>query len=213
MSARIRVLRQLFVTLCKIQKCAWYDLRLLEGRSDQMVNAFNAMLPAWPPVEEKEMEHLFSHPARVDIHLHRRALYLPPMNEEPDFLPLLTLECCLDDESDTMKLRVMFVHCGEDDERHCIGFRMEKGTSIHSYFHAQLIVNLEGVANPADSHLRCPCRIPLEQPAIPLKAEDAVTLVLCLLVSLYGVKYCWDLVTKYHVSELTRYLKGFGVPD
>jgi len=136
------------------------------------------------------------------------------MEEEPSFLPVLTLECRLDDQQDVMKLRLMLVHCDTSEGKpHGIGFRIEPGhNNIHGFHHAQLIKNLEGAANVENPPVECPLRFPEKQPCLPLKAKDSVTLVLCLLISLYGIRYCWNFINDHQLSELTSYLEYFGKP-
>jgi hypothetical protein len=168
----------------------------------------------WNPIAEKEIESLFSD-SGVEVKLSDRksVLYLPPMEEESNFLPVLSLECKLDDENDVMKLRLMLVHCsGNREKPHGIGFRIEEGKDIHGFYHAQLIKNLEGAAEVENPPVECPLRFPEKQPCLPLKAENSVTLVLCLLIGLYGIRYCWNFINNHQLSELTSYLEYFGQP-
>ena len=217
MSATIKVLKQLFVVLCRIQKSAWIDMNPEWGISEQVFRTCHLLFShPWLPIREKEIERLFSESGGVELNLSDRneVLYLPPMKEEPDFLPVLSLECKLDDDAEIMKLRLMLVHCsGDEGKPHGIGFRMEAGENIHGFYHAQLIRNLEGAAQIENPPTECPLRFPETQPCIPLKVQDTVTLILCLLISLYGIKYCWALVADYQLSELTNYLRYFGVPN
>lgn len=217
MSATIRVLKQLFVVLCRIQKSAWIDMNPEWGISEQVFQTCHLLFSApWLPIGEEQIERLFSESGGVELNLSEtnEALYLPPMKEETHFLPVLSLECKLNDDVEIMKLRLMLVHCGADEGKpHGIGFRMEAGENIHSFYHAQLIRDLQGAAQIEDSPVECPLRFPETQPCIPLKAQDAVTLMLCLLISLYGIRHCWRLVADYRLSELADHLKYFGVPQ
>jgi len=213
--SKTRVLKQLFSVLCRIQK-DWFSMEPRWEIPERTHETLYHLMPKWEPISEKEIESLFSDPNCVEVRLSARhkVLYLPRMEEEPDFLPVLSLECKLDDENDVMKLRLMLVHCGENGGKpHGIGFRMEEGENIHGFYHAQMIKNLEGAATVEEPPIECPLRFPETQPSIPLRAEDSITLVLCLLISLYGIEYCWTLANEHQLSELTGYLKYFGAPN
>jgi len=173
------------------------------------------LLGGWIPIREKEIESLFYNSKSVSIKMpDNKVLYLPLMEEEPDFLPVLSFECRLDDDYDVMKLRLLLVHYDRSEGKpHGIGFRMEEGENIHGFYHTQLIKNLTGAATTENSPIECPLRFPETQPAIPLKAQDSITLVLCLLISLYGIEYCWSLANEHQLSELNSYLEYFGVPN
>lgn len=214
--SKTRVLKQLFGVLCRIQHSAWLSMEPRWKIPEQTYETLYHLMSNWAPISEKEAESLFSNPNGVEMRLSDRhkVLYLPPMREEPDFLPVLSLECKLDDTSDVMKLRLMLVHCDRSEGKpHGIGFRMEEGENIHGFYHAQMIKNLEGAATVEEPPIECPLRFPETQPSIPLKAEDSITLVLCLLISLYGINYCWTLISEHQLSELRGYLKYFGIPN
>jgi len=216
MSATIRLFKQLFSALCRVQQSAWINMEPAWSIPAQTHDVlFYLMSRNWIPISEEEIKRLFSNSKSVEVRLsdHSWVLYLPPMKEEPSFLPVLTLECKLDDQQDVMKLRLMLVHCDRGEGKpHCIGFRIEAGQKIHGFYHAQLVKNLEGAAEVENPPVECPLRFPEKQPCLPLKAEDSVTLVLCLLISLYGIKYCWNFINNHQLSELTSYLKYFGKP-
>ena len=127
--SKTRVLKQLFGVLCRIQHSAWLSMEPGWEIPEQTYETLYRLMPKWEPIPEKEVENLFSDPNGVEVRLSDRhkVLYLPPMEEEPDFLPVLTLECKLDRKSDVMKLRLLLVHCGRSEGKpHGIGFRMEE---------------------------------------------------------------------------------------
>jgi len=216
MSATIRVFKQLFGALCRVQQGAWINRERAWNIPAQTHDVLSYLMGHnWIPIMEEEIESLFSNYKSVQVRLsdHNWVLYLPPVEEEPDFLPVLTLECRLDDQKDVMKLRLLLVHCDMSKGKpHSIGFRIEPGHNIHGFYHAQLIKNLEGAAKVENPLVECPLRFPETQPCLPLKAKDSVTLVLCLLISLYGIKYCWKFIIDHQLSELTSYLEYFGKP-
>jgi hypothetical protein len=213
MSAAIRVFKRLFSALCRVQQRAWLNTEPGWDIPTQVPEVLSHLMACgWNPISEIEVEGLFSS-SSVEVRLSDRksVLYLPPMEEEPDFLPVLSLECKLDDENDVIKLRLMLVHCDMSEGKpHGIGFRIEPGRSIHGFYHTQLIRNLEGAAALENPPTECPLRFPEKQPCFPLKADNSVTLVLCVLISLYGMGYCGNFINEHQLSELTGYLKYFG---
>jgi hypothetical protein len=216
MPATIRVFKQLFSALCRVQQKAWLNMEPEWEIPDQAYRVIERLIArGWNPIGEKAVESLFSgSDTEVRLSDYKLVLYLPPMQEESYFIPVLTLECKLDNENDVMKLRLMLIHCnGNGGKPHGIGFRIEEGESIHGFYHAQLIKNLEGAAEVEDPPIDCPLRFPQKQPCLPLRAENSVTLVVCLLISLYGIKYCWKFINEHQLSELTRYLEYFGKPS
>lgn len=84
-----------------------------------------------------------------------------------------------------------------------IGFRFEapEGPGIHHYYHTQLITDEAWTIPRQEHHIW----LPTEQPAFPLDADNPVTLILCLLVSLYGVDCLRDLVNS-GIPDLRDYL-------
>lgn len=136
-------------------------------------------------------------------------LYLPALEKkDSNFVPVLSLECHLDAEKTVMKLRVMLVCLVKDDQENGeaekfrgIGFRLEsphgdeyederseggeKKEGRHDFYHAQLIRGLGW-----GPRIESPEWLPCNQPSFPLTADDPITLVLSLLLTLYGKKYC-----------------------
>ncbi|MFQ5911427.1 MAG: hypothetical protein ACE5IJ_12025 [Thermoplasmata archaeon] len=166
-----------------------------------------------PPIKEKELGGLFpdAEVVEADFSERRGVLYLPPLEKNPEFVPLLSLWCKLEETGASMALRVMLVSRGGSEGRvRGIGFRLESPhgddenedeLGRHDFYHAQLIRSL-GHGPPVE----CPGWLPETQPSFPLTADDPVTLVLCLLLSLYGRKYCWTFYTEHQIFDLKSYL-------
>ena len=75
-----------------------------------------------------------------------------------------------------------------------IGFRMETPESantsigIHDFYHAQLIQRFSPKQFSDKLQTKCLNWLPGSQPSFPLPANCPVTLLLCLIVTLYGRK-------------------------
>lgn len=82
------------------------------------------------------------------------------------------------------------------------GFRFETRheNSKHDYMHAQVTIN--PFVNPLPG---CPPWIPVHIPCIPTTADNVVTLLFCLLISLYGKRTLGEMITDMQVAE--KYIK------
>lgn len=211
-------LRQLFERLYREQQRSWYPQRRGRKPSAQAQEVWEHLVHLWYPIGEKDFEYWFpvsSNELHVNFSQRDRFLYLPPLEKGIEFVPVLSMKCDLDDTRAEMKLRVMLVRLVEDYEengrgRLCgIGFRLEsphggeekredterdeeeERESRHDFYHAQLIRNFDG-----GHSIECPSWLPCEQPSFPITADCPVTLVLCLLLTLYGKRCCWEFVSE-----------------
>jgi hypothetical protein len=206
------VLRQLFLVLCQEQNDSWIQPRPGRGPTEQALHTYQRLISVWPPLTEQDIEREWQKSSGVfdlDLSKDRKVLYLRPVREEPLFVPVLTLAYHFGNNRTEAKLRVVFVKGDTSGTRlYCIGFRLELGTGQHSYAHAQLIETLHGASSEqASPCARSPVDLPEEQPALPLPANCPVTLLLCLLWSLYGMGYCRSLSAENRVSDLGTYLR------
>jgi len=123
-----------------------------------------------------------------------------------------TLLECDRRNADALKLRFILVR--DDDETQqlvCIGFRMDKGEDEHGFYHAQLIRCLQGDDTDED-YIECPRWLPETQPSLPICAVSSATLLLCMLLSIYGLEGFGRLVSEFshnHVHRLPEHLRKF----
>lgn len=219
MSEQIRVLGRTLRALCAVQEDIWSRSHKIWNASssidDDTYNTYTELISNWMPLTEKDMEAFFpSNSKAVDIKLStsRKALYLSPTINQPHLIPVVSLECIIDNTRADLKIRMMLIQ-KRNGALEGIGFRFENGDNVHAYYHAQLINELKGSksgSNPVIQHLDW---LPESEPAIPVKANDPVTLLLCSLISLYGFKNCSKLASDYQISELTKYLGYFAEPN
>ncbi len=221
MNKTIGTLRQFFGVLCRIQSSAWFLRQPKWKPSEQALKAYS-MLGSWTPIEAKEINTLLQGPNTANLDFFgRKVLYLPPLEKNPTFVPVLSLKCNIGEAIDNIRLRVMLVRCKDADGNLCgIGFRFESPENEqlssqnddqdsstknqpgrHDFYHTQII---QGLGWGPD--IECPDWIPETQPSFPLAANDPITLLLCLLLSLYGKKYCWTFVTEYEIFNLRPHL-------
>ncbi|MBT9142247.1 MAG: hypothetical protein DDT32_00737 [Syntrophomonadaceae bacterium] len=217
MKKTVGTLRQLFEVLCRIQSSSWFHQQPGWKPSAGALKTWDMLIGSLPPVEERELGNLFQDSQEVEIDFSPRGkvLYLPPLQKNPEFVPVLSLWCNLDETRTKMTLKVMLIS-SSGDERNLrgVGFRLEsphgdeedegderKEVGRHDFYHAQLIRSLG--YGPS---VECPGWLPETQPSFPLTADCPVTLVLCLLLSLYGKKYCWTFHTEHQIFDLKSHL-------
>ena len=158
-----------------------------------------------------------------------KVIYLPPLEKDPHCIPILSLYFKLKKTQSIAKLRVMLVGLDEDrkpDGIYGIGFRMETPERInqdvslpsnnqdtdvtnsngtHDFHHAQLIRKFGQRKLDNKLQIDCPIWLPQSQPSFPLPAECPVTLLLCMLVTLYG-RECYDRFLENHtIFEIEQY--------
>jgi hypothetical protein len=114
-------------------------------------------------------------------------LYLPPLDDDRDFIPLISARITFAFEIPNLSLRVgMF----DIQNGHSIffGFRFETGhfgkKSEHDFCHGQLAKEPFGDTNTISSF----SGLPQHYPAVLMPARCPGTLILCMLFSMYGLK-------------------------
>jgi hypothetical protein len=218
MTKTLATLKEILTPLCKPRRLVWAN----EG--------WEHVFTQWRPIAREELEELFtpprtvSGPVEVDFSKSERGqvLYLPPVERNPRCVPILSLYCKLNNQQSIVKFRVMLVCLDNEGKPYGIGFRMETPESmnqnvntptnegIHDFHHAQLIQKF-GQTRLNKLLIDCPGWIPESQPSFPLPAKCPVTLLLCLIVTLYGRK-CYNqfldnYLVNYRKSAIEPYKK------
>ncbi len=203
MEKTITTLKDILIPLCKEQEYVRQNL------FPQALEAYETVLERLPPITLPEIKNLFkqcctpSETYKANSSQWGKVLYLPPVEQYNYFLPTLSLNCRLNENQSIAQFRVMLIRIEENKTTHefCgIGFRMETPGSaaqnscatvndgIHDFYHAQLVRKLDSKLKNK-LQITCPNWIPDAQPSFPLAADCPVTLLLCLIVTLYGKKY------------------------
>jgi len=179
----------------------------------------------WQPVSREELKRWLRADGsgiKVNFESERKVLYLPSLEKNADFVPVLSLKINIDDEHDEIRLRVMLVtqneesngdvECreanGDKNRLYGIGFRLDtpesgnvdgesKGNEDegrHDFYHAQFIRRRGFNWGPRIETIGW---LPEHQPSFPLVADDPITLVLSLLLALYGKRYCGQFIQRH----------------
>ncbi|MDP2946786.1 MAG: hypothetical protein Q8N88_01610 [Nanoarchaeota archaeon] len=115
-------------------------------------------------------------------------LFLPPLNQgktDSKFIPTLLIDCSRIKGEEKICYRLQ-LYSFIDEQIVGLGYRFERHypLSIHDYWHVQIT---KGV-NTSENFPNCPIWIPTEYPCIPVKADNALSLLFSMLISLYGSK-------------------------
>ena len=206
-------MRDILTPLCKRRESIWVEA------------GWEYVFAQWQPIAREDLEGLFaptrsvSGPVEVDFSQSQRGqvLYLPPLEKPPHCIPILSLYCQLNNRQSIAKLRVMLVCLDGNQDPYGIGFRMETPESmnqnanatdsdgIHDFHHAQLIRTF-GQSKLDDKLRVCsPDWLPTTQPSFPLPAKCPVTLLLCLIVTLYGKKYYNQFLAEHDIFDIKQH--------
>lgn len=217
----ISTLKDILTPLCKRQKDVWNN------------ENWKHIFVEWPPLAREDLETLFmlTETGEVDFSESKRGkvIYLPPLEKDPDCVPILSPYFNLKETQSIAKLRVLLVRLDENRKPHGIygiGFRMETPESVnqgvnspvnsrnvdrannggtHDFHHAQLIRKFGQRKLDDKLQIDCPIWIPQSQPSFPLPAECPVTLLLCLIVTLYGRRYYDQYLAEHNIFEIKQY--------
>ena len=231
MTKTISALQNLLESLFRIQSSAWFAEEGKWRASSQALETYKLISAMWEPIDLKNVKHEFNK-SELNLDFSNRVLYLPPMKKDANFVPVLSLSCKLNETQSIAKFRVMLVSLNKKGNPYGIGFRMEtphsqdqaeetpadeEGTGdedasanegIHDFYHAQLIKTFQKKLGEK-LQINYPSWLPESQPSFPMPAKDPVTLLLCLIVTLYG-RECYNqffdtYVNHYRKSDVKRY--------
>ena len=212
----ITALNKILTRLCDIQHSAWEREEDKKWKPTQHARetyefVFQQRLQSIQRIKPEDVNQLFSRSeksAAVNFFEENKVLYLPPLKkdlEDAGFVPIFSLCCNLSKDQSVVRFRVMLVSLDKNDKTtlNGIGFRMETpdgrdqntnttgniSTGIHDFYHAQLIQQFCPKQFGNKLQTECPSWLPDSQPSFPLPADCPVTLLLCLIVTIYGRKY------------------------
>ncbi len=218
MTETIDTLKDILTPLFQIQEGAWFAEERKWNQNNQALETYRAVSGKWEPITLGEIEYLFeSSELNLDFARWGKVLYLKPLEKNAEFVPVLSLTCTLNETQSIARLRVMLVCLDKNGTPYGIGFRMEtpEGTNqngnetsnkgIHDFHHAQLIRTFG--QSKLDDKLRvcCPDWLPTTQPSFPLSANCPVTLLLCLIVTLYGRKFYNRFVAEHDIFDIKQH--------
>ena len=198
-------LKDFLILLFQKQDSAWVTKNPKDKPSKRALDTYDAIKNRWIPITFNEIEPFFNE-SQLDLDFsdHGKVLYLPPIKKESDFVPILSLDCKWKEKQWSVGIKVMLVCCGNcTDENQIpsgIGFRLEtpeimnqpdatrNNEGIHDFYHAQLIKKFGKKKLDRKLQVKCPNWLPKSQPSFPLPARCPMSLMFCLIATLYGRK-------------------------
>lgn len=210
MNKTIGALRTILTHLHRKQSRAWSPQRRQKNISDKVQKTWEQLSQSWwPPLKEKELEELLSGSDELHMRISdKKIFYLPPLERKGEFVPAMCMECDIDNNRESLKLRIMLVrHNEETNSLQGIGFRLESpqgsGQSRHDFYHMQLIKGFRTGRDVEDIPW-----LPDSQLSFPILAKSPITMVLSLLITLYGKNYCLEFYNEHslHKADIKKYM-------
>jgi hypothetical protein len=161
----------------------------------------------FPPVSREQLERWLPSEQQVDGEFQRNSfLYLDPPKVGPPMLPLLSISANFGRCPPAVRIR-MGLFLLDEGALCAVGYRFEmaEGPGAHNYCHAQWIRGFEeGSPFPGTESLQW---VPDSVPALPLDADNPVTLLVALLVGLYGEQaLAWLRLDSFLWSDLKPHI-------
>ncbi len=200
MDQEIRTLRDLFLAIWSEQVDAWRNDKKPNKPSTKAREVLNELGTKVPFSNQLTREALLSClPSETQLASDFKQAYLllPPSPKAADFVPLMSMTYDLSTTPAKVCIRVtMFCHDGSNLQ--WLPLRLESGDGMHGFYHAQL--------GNSDEPKK-PSWLPGSQPSFPLCANCPVTLVIALLLTLYGQKETARVLFNHPPHQIKRYKK------
>lgn len=211
MDHMIETLRDLFLAIWLEQNDAWRNDRAPNRPSSKAKEVLNEVGTRGSFANQFDQAALLnSLPSETQLDSDfKRYLLLPPSRRAADFVPLMWMKYNLAVEPVDIRIRVT-MFCLEGNELEGLALRLESpenrrrntendnGIGMHEFYHAQL---------GHDDWPTKPSWIPTSQPSFPLCANCPVTLVISLLLTLYGRKETARVLANHKLHRIERYKK------
>lgn len=160
----------------------WKNNRTLNDKkvpTDTEGYYYNLMNLKFPITDEKIKSDFKNNDDRCELKFDN--LYLPPLENNPKFVPILSMKCNLKNDNE-ISLRVEMLQYDENQNLIGFGYRFEsphpKGN--HNYWHIQVITENN------DMKFGCPEWLPVNDPCIPVEIKSPIGLILFMLICFYG---------------------------
>ncbi|MBL8207562.1 MAG: hypothetical protein JNM09_25240 [Blastocatellia bacterium] len=181
-NAQILLFTEVFKTL-------WQDKAIVDWQSESVDMQ---LLTAYTPFYDlAELTGVLPNPNKPRIKGEFGAKHLW-LRSDSKMQPMVHLKFDFSRNLPEIRIRLGLFLKQSNGEQNSFGLRYEspegtdaEGKGIHHYYHVQLI---RGFKKDKDFTIyQCPTWLPVTQPALPLPANDSVSLLLCFISSLYGM--------------------------
>lgn len=160
----------------------WKSERTINNKkvpTDTGANYYNLMSLKFPMTDEKIRSDFKKNTHRFELNINN--LYLPPLENNPKFVPILSMKCDLKKDNE-ISLRVEMLQYDENQKLIGFGYRFESPhpEGNHNYWHIQVITENN------DMKFGCPEWLPVNDPCIPVEIRSPIGLILFMLICFYG---------------------------
>jgi hypothetical protein len=183
----------------KLQDKHWRDNLDLSGSildSDARNNYNSVTTRVCFPIKEKELDDLIKTSVEGNHHLTIGNLFLPPLDLNKDFVPVLSITSDFEAAPPNTQLWVGMFSCDKKRNLRVWGFRFETAhvNTNHDYSHSQFTRTFRRTKD-GRKFQNLPEWMPEHLPCIVVPSNGPVSLVFCMLISLYGQRG-YGLITK-----------------
>jgi hypothetical protein len=202
-----------------LSQWAWRNGKYLSGNAlkRNTVETYERLKASKDPLTFEELEKLIRCSQQKNNRLlyFRTRFYLPPLEENSEFVAVLSLDSDLTEPDQSISFRVEMYRLANATGggiMRAVGFRFEMGQhgSKHNYYHVQFTTerhDKEGRTLLPD----CPAWMPTSEPCIIVPARSPVSLVFCILVGYCGnIKRVTRLISELNIGnrhkEIMQYL-------
>lgn len=198
-----------FRILCRVLKeleyfssAEWSRIKQIKKDEDKHLAFDNheTLSGMYPSISRGKLRKIAHESTRAPRFVLDESLYLPPIyGDNSEFVPVLNIQCDFNRPKICYRLgMIKYVRTKKMDRARGFGFRFECEhlTSIHGYPHMQ--VTTQPLTIPFQ---KSPSWIPQNVPCIPLPAQDVVSLLLCVIISLYGSKRSGKMIKDLKIAE------------
>lgn len=160
----------------------WKSKRTLNNKkvpTDTGEHYYNLMSLKLPMTDEKIRSYFKNNARRCELNFNN--LYLPPLENNPKFVPILSMKCDLKKDNE-ISLRVEMLQYDENQNLIGFGYRFESPhpEGNHNYWHIQVMTENN------DMKFGCPEWLPVNDPCIPVEIKSPIGLILFMLICFYG---------------------------
>ena len=172
----------IFSDLSRLSDKYWKSERTLNNKkvpNDTWEHYYNLMSLRLPMTDEKIRSYFKINANRCELNFNN--LFLPPLENNPKFVPILSMKCDLKNDN-KISLRVEMLQYDENRDLIGFGYRFESPhpTGNHNYWHIQAMTENN------DMKFGCPEWLPVNDPCIPVGIKSPIGLILFMLICFYG---------------------------
>lgn len=181
------IVRQILTDLIDESAQRWGGKKTIWGEEldDKAWKSYNSLINRMNPLRRKELETLFDD-ERLDITLGpRNFFYLPPLEVDRQFIPVMTIECNVKAGKCSLRVELWRLH---NERWHALGVRFETPSGKdHTFRHAQLFHSRAVTGQPLPD---CPTWLPVTYPAFPLNTKKNIaSLIGSLVLAFWGERF------------------------